>query len=113
MNNIKDINVSEPWFSLIQNGYKSIEGRLKKGTFASLKKKDIIRFKNNDKSFLCKIVNIVEYKTFEEYLSQEGLARTLPGTKTIHNGVQIYYQYYTKEQEKEFGILAIHIKLIK
>ena len=58
------------------------------------------------------ITKIIKYSTFEEYLSQEGLARTLPGIKTIKEGIDIYYKYYTPEQEKEFGILAIYIKLL-
>jgi ASC-1-like (ASCH) protein len=44
---------------------------------------------------------------------KEGLKRTLPNIKTLNEGVNIYYQYYSKEQEKEFGILAIYIKVKK
>ena len=75
-------------------------------------KDDIIKFKNNDSFFMAKIIKIIKYSTFEEYLSQEGLARTLPGIKTIKEGIDIYYKYYTPEQEKEFGILAIYVKLL-
>ncbi len=109
---MKEINVSEPWFSLIKNKKKKIEGRLNKGTFATLKKGDIIKFTNNDKSFNVKIRKIVKYNTFEEYLSQEGLKRTLPNIKTIEEGCDIYYKYYTKEQEREYKILAIYVKVI-
>jgi ASC-1-like (ASCH) protein len=110
---MKEINVSEPWFSYIINKKKKIEGRLNKGVFATLKKGDIIKFTNNDKSVIVKIKKIVKYNTFEEYLSQEGLKRTLPNIKTIKDGCDIYYKYYTKDQEKEFKILAIYIKLKK
>ena len=61
---------------------------------------------------MVKIKKINKYDTFEDYLSQEGLKRTLPGTKTINDGIDIYHKFYTKEQEKEFGILAISIKII-
>jgi len=111
MNDIKEINVSEPWFSFIKNKKKRIEGRLNKGTFSQLKKGDIIKFRNKDDSFIAKIRKIVKYKTFEEYLMKEGLKRTLPTVKTINEGVNIYYQYYSKDQEKEYGILAIYIKV--
>jgi ASC-1-like (ASCH) protein len=67
---------------------------------------------NNDKSFNVKIKKIVKYNSFEEYLSQEGLKRTLPGIKIIKEGCDIYYKYYTKEQEREFKILAIYVKVI-
>ncbi len=109
---MKEINVSEPWFSYIQNNKKKIEGRLNKGLFATLKKNEIIKFVNNTKSVIVKIKKIVKYNTFKEYLSQEGLKRTLPNIKTIDEGCDIYYKYYTKDQEKEFKILAIYIEII-
>ena len=49
---------------------------------------------------------------FEEYLSMEGLRKTLPLVKTIKEGCNIYYQYYTREQEQQYGILAIYVKKI-
>jgi ASC-1-like (ASCH) protein len=113
---MKEINVSEPWFSLMKNKKKKIEGRLNKGTFAELQKGEIIKFVNNNSSFKAKIKKIVHYNSFEEYLSQEGLKRTLPKKPkvlSIEEGCNIYYKYYTKEQEKEFKILAIYIKVIK
>jgi ASC-1-like (ASCH) protein len=113
---MKEINVSEPWFSLMKNKKKKIEGRLNKGTFAELKKGEIVKFVNNNNSFKAKIKKIVKYNTFEDYLSQEGLKRTLPNKPkviSIDEGCDIYYKYYTKEQEKEYKILAIYIKVIK
>uniref|UniRef100_A0A6C0EA10 ASCH domain-containing protein n=1 Tax=viral metagenome TaxID=1070528 RepID=A0A6C0EA10_9ZZZZ len=112
MTDVKTINVSEPWFSFIKKGRKKIEGRLNKGSFANLKVGEKIKFVNKDESCLVKIINIVKYDTFKDYLMLEGLKRTLPNVKTLDEGVNVYYQYYTKEQEKEFGILAIYIKLI-
>lgn len=109
----KVINVSEPWFNYICTNKKTIEGRLNKGNFSLLKKDDIIYFKNNNKECKCKIKKIVKYNTFKEYLSQEGLKRTLPNVKTIKEGLNIYYKYYTFEDELKYGILAIYIKVIQ
>ena len=50
--------------------------------------------------------------TRKSFVEMEGLKRTLPGIKTIEQGKEIYYTYYTQEQEKEFGILAIEVKKI-
>jgi ASC-1-like (ASCH) protein len=117
---MKEINVSEPWFSYIKKKKKTVEGRLNKGTFAELKKGDIVKFVNNTnnnmESFIVRIRKIIKYDSFEEYLINEGLKRTLPGMNrdsTIKDGTNIYYKYYTKEQEKKFGVLAIYIKIKK
>ena len=40
----------------------------------------------------------------------EGLKRTLPGFNSINDGVNIYYSFYSKEQENMYGVLAIEIK---
>ena len=110
------INVSEPWFTYIKRGKKRIEGRLNKGPFATLKKNNIIKFKNSTDDYVyCKCLKIVHYDTFEQYLSKEGLLRTLldPTINTIEQGVSIYRQYYSEDAERQFKIIAIYIKKIK
>ncbi len=108
-------HLSEPWFSLIKLGLKKCEGRLKKGDFAIIKKGDYIKFENNDfghRSFRVKITSIHNYKTFEEYLTNETLEKCLPGIDTIEQGVGIYHKYYTKEDEDKYKIVAIRVKVV-
>lgn len=109
-------NVSEPWFSLIKLGIKSVEGRLNKGDFKDLRINDIIIWTNNDlgfyQEFKTKIIGKKNYDTFENYLLNEGLDKCLPGIKNIEDGLKVYFKYYTKQQEKEFGILALELQKI-
>jgi len=58
---MEEISVSEPWFSYICSGKKRIEGRLNKGKFSSLNKKQVIKIieENTNKSCIVKILNIV------------------------------------------------------
>lgn len=107
-----EVSVNKIWFDFINQKRKTVEGRLNKGKFKEFKKDDIIYFKNDDRKIKVLIKNISSYKTFQEYLEMEGLKRTLPGIKTIEQGKEVYYTYYTQEQEKEFGILAIEVKKI-
>jgi len=112
-----EINIDERWFNLIKHKFKKVEGRLNKGVFNKFKKGDTIIFvtKKGDKEekLKTKIVRITEYDTFTDYLINEGLRHTLPGIKTLDEGLAVYYKYYTKEQEKEFKILAIKIKILE
>lgn len=62
--------------------------------------------------FSVKIIKITKYNTFENYLRGKTLKKTLPGIKTIKDGLQIYYQYYSKEDEKKFKIIAIDVEVI-
>jgi ASC-1-like (ASCH) protein len=43
---------------------------------------------------------------------QEVLRTTLPNIKTIDDVIAIYRQFYSEEKDREYGVLAIKIKLI-
>ncbi len=123
-----EVNVSQPWLGHILKGRKTIEGRLNKGKFADLRVGSIVIFSgplssrtsatrtpanSSSNRKVAVITRIDKYSTFQEYLSQSGLDRTLPGVATIDDGVAIYRQFYTPDMEKQYGILAIHFLLAK
>jgi ASC-1-like (ASCH) protein len=101
-----NINISEPWFSYILNGQKTIEGRLRKGKFAELKPGDKITINNQ----LSKTVKkITRYDSFLNMILLEGIDKVLPGIDTVDEGVQVYRQIYTKEMEETYSVIAIEI----
>ena len=113
--------IQEPWFSLIQNNVKVVEGRLNKGDFAKFKKGDVIQWTNDmngrKRYIFTNIIDIKKYKTFEEMLQIENLHKVLPvpgiGINNIDDGVKVYRQWYTPELEQQFGVIAIHIRVIR
>ncbi len=112
-------SILEPWFSLILLGLKTVEGRRNKGKFKEMKVGDIIQWNNfnfKPRSVLTRVTGKVEYPTFKEYLETEGLDKCLPGMEKlgseklgIEHGLSIYYKYFTKEDEKKFGVVAIRM----
>lgn len=109
-------NLSEPWFTLISLGLKTVEGRKNKGRFREMKQGDIIQWVNQDfapRSVLTEVTGKAEYSTFEEYLETEGLEKCLPGINNLETGLSVYYKYFSKEEEIEFGVVAIRLKLIE
>lgn len=109
-------HVSEPWFSLISLGLKTVEGRKNKGRFKEMQIGDIVKWINNDfpqqRSVITEIIGKAEYPTFKEYLETEGLEKCLPGATSIDFGLSVYYKYFTVEDEKEYGVVAIRLKKI-
>jgi ASC-1-like (ASCH) protein len=76
---------------------------------------DIIEFHNEDfleRKILTRVTGKAEYATFTEYLETEGLGKYLPGMPSLAHGLSVYYKYFTKEKEEEFGVVAICIELI-
>lgn len=110
---VHDLNVSDPWFSAISAGKKTVEGRLAKGKFVDIRVGDVLRISlnSNNNSYSTRVVqDIKKYDGFKQYLEQEGLARTLPGVGSIRDGVKIYREFYSPRTEKQFGVVALHLK---
>lgn len=103
-------NVSEPWFSLLKLKIKKVEGRLNKGDFSKMKVNDMIEFSNQELGFnrkcTLKIKDIHYYEDFKTYLNEEKLKNCLPGIQNIKQGVSIYHNFYSKNDENKYGICA-------
>jgi ASC-1-like (ASCH) protein len=112
-----ELTISEPWFSLIENGQKSVEGRLFKGIFTQFRVNDTIRFINKwngkEKSLTVKITKLTKYPNFGDLLFNEKLYKVLPGFPNIKCGIVLYDRLYSSFNEiKEHGTLAIEIKVV-
>jgi ASC-1-like (ASCH) protein len=105
---------SEPYFTFVQNGQKSIEGRLRAGMYAEVKPGDFIRVQSVDESagVVVEITAIREYASFADMLKAEALERVLPNVHTVDDGVAIYRSFYTEAQERACGVVALAFKRI-
>ena len=75
----------------------------------------IINKNNNDfapRSVMTRVTSKAEYQTFQEYLETEGLDKCLPGIKDIETGLSVYFKYFTKTDESEYGVIAIKLELV-
>lgn len=107
-----EMDIQEPWFSLIENGQKEVEGCLNRGKFQELLVNDTIRFIHKDKSFNVKITKITKYTNFGDLLFHEKLYRVLPGLPNIKCGILVYDKYYKFDEVKEFGTLALELSVM-
>ena len=105
-----EMGLQEEYLRLIKEGKKKIEGRLYDEKRRQIKPGDTIIFEGKLK---VKVKALRLYPSFREMLSEEGLGNVLPGIKTIEEGIQIYRQFYTEEEEKKHGVVAIEIEPIK
>lgn len=110
---IFNVNLKQCYFEQIKNGEKTIEGRLNKDKFAKFKIGDIITFKDeSDNQFDAKITNINIFNSFQSYLEKMTIEKCLPNVKTIEEGIEIYRQFYSIEDEQKYGIMAFTIEVI-
>ena len=106
-----NIDVQEPYYSYIISGKKTVEGRINKGKFAILNKGDIILLGKEEIQF--RVIKKTIYNTFEQMINSEGIENVIPDKKDVKDAINVYYTFYTRKQEKEFGVVAIKIKQLE
>jgi ASC-1-like (ASCH) protein len=100
------ITIKQPWFDLIKNGRKTVEGRLNSGLFSKLRIGDKIKWIHKKLIHETTIIFLHKYKSFKDMLEAETMEKTLPTINDISKGVAIYRQYYSEDKEKK-GVIAL------
>ena len=105
-------NLSNPHFDDIKNKKKTIEGRLGRGDWKDISPSDLIFFENSGELILCKVNNVYISKTFANLFEKFG-EKLLPGVKETEDAVNIYRDFFTKIEEKEYSVIGIEVELKK
>ena len=106
----------DPWFTYIKEGKKVVEGRLDSNKYKKLTINSYITLydaKDENDFIVVRIMDIVKYKSFRDMIETETLNKVLPDIDTIDDGVAVYRQFYSEKIEKDKGVIAIHIKVVK
>lgn len=114
---MKECTLKPEYIEYIQNGQKTVEGRINSGMFKNFKGGEHVRFFNaadplND--VVCEITGVATYADFESMLTAEGLKNCLPRALDIPAGVKVYHQIPGyEERAKQHGVVALRLKVIK
>ena len=105
------MKLSEPWYTFVKEGVKTVEGRIYDDKRKKLNVGDIIIFTNtegNGKLKQKKIIKLKVFKTFEKGIRYSKLKNILPIIKTYKDGVKIYRSIPGyKEGIKKYGFIVI------
>lgn len=104
-------NVQEPYKTFILNGQKIFEWRLNKWKFKEMQVWDILEFEETHEKLLIKSKK--NFSTFKEMIEFCSIEKIIPDAKTLDEAINVYYKFYTKEQEKEFWVIAIEMEIQK
>ena len=101
-------------YTRIKDGSKTIELRLNDEKRRLLKIKDLIEFTNREtlEKMLVEIINLHHYSNFDELYSHFNKLSMGYNEDEIANPKDME-KYYTKEEQKKYGVLGIEIKKIK
>lgn len=105
---------SEPYFSFLKNGQKTIEGRLRKGKYARIQPGDEIEVFNKDETDKINVVvkRVTNYPTIRAMLTAEAFIKILPDVTTVDQGIAVYRKFYPPEDEHQFGVVAIEVEKV-
>ena len=104
------IHCKDPWFSLIRQGIKTVEGRKNTHTYKRLQEGSLIDFTNGKESFIAVVTEVRQYPTLEAYLEDVTLEKALPGISCLEEALNVYHQWSSPEKINEYGFLGIFIK---
>ena len=112
--NLHNLKLQNKPFCSIKNGQKTVEMRLYDEKRKQIKTGDEIVFTNIETSetLKCKVLNISVFKNFAE-LYKNFDKTTLGYSKTEIANPEYMNIYYSKEEQKNFGVCAIEIEVLK
>ena len=103
------IDIQEPYKTFLLSWDKIIEWRLDKWKFNKMKIWDIIQVDD----FEFEIWRKQKYSSFKEMLEKEWIQNVLPDKTDIKDWLKnVYYKFYTPEDEKKYWVVAIELKKI-
>lgn len=106
----------------IRLGRKTIEGRLGKPKFLKITEGDVVRIREDiweggeiveslTSDVSIKITQVLYFESFSEMLETLDYKAVLPAALNVEDGLKIYRQFYSAEDEKEYGVVAMLFEL--
>jgi ASC-1-like (ASCH) protein len=108
--------IQAQFLDFIDQGFKTVEGRLGSDKYSLVKPGDIFEFvtvEDETRRLRCVVLQVFKYMSFQNMLESQGLKKCLPHIDSIDEGVKVYRSFpgYA-EGEKTYGAFAFHIKKI-
>lgn len=112
---IHEMKLRAKYFNLIKQGKKNYEVRLNDEKRKLINVGDVITFKKEselNESFNVVVKDLIYFNSFEKMANTLPLEKVGFETEMADEVVNTYHQFYTIENEKEYGVVAIKIELI-
>ncbi len=106
--------LKQQYLAQIASGQKTVEGRINTGVFKKFNAGDTVSFYSGSSKVSCQITKIETFNSFKAMLETCGVQKCLADVRSLETAVQIYDNIPGyREKASKFGVLAIHIALLK
>lgn len=112
---IHEMKLQPKYYDYILNGTKRIEIRLYDEKRSQIKIGDTIKFLKEpdlNESFNVKVTGLLRYNSFEEMFKDFDISILSDKSMTKKELINVLEEFYTKEKQKQYGVLGIRIELI-
>jgi len=120
---MEEIGINSELVEEIRKGNKYIEGRLGKPRFLKMQEGETLSVRSDlwqggkiiDSSPYAigiKITQILYFETFSEMMNAVDHKGAIPSAKTPEEAAKAYAQFYSAEDEKEYGVVALFFEPI-
>lgn len=118
-----EIGINSEILAQILDGRKTVEGRLAKGKFLTIKPGDIISIRediyhdgaikeSHNSAASLRVHDVKKFHTFKEMLKEYGYLSAIPSAKNLEDACEEYQLYYSPADEKAYGVLGISFNLL-
>lgn len=111
---IHEMKLQPEYYNFILNGTKRIEIRLNDEKRRKIKVGDTIKFLKEpelQESFEVKVIDLYKYNSFKDMFKDFDISLLADKSMTKEELIKVLEQFYTKEKQKEYGVLGIRIEI--
>ncbi len=103
----------QPYLKFIQQGHKTVEGRINTGIMTGFRAGDRILCFDRKDQVLVEVVRVEKFTSFRDMLTAAGVSACLPEYSDMDKAVALYRSFpgYA-DKERRFGVLGIHIRVV-
>ena len=116
---MQQLGIQSEILQQIIDGRKTVEGRLGKDKFLTIKPGDTISIREDiykDGNIAASIedqaritIDAVEpYDSFEAMLRAVGYEKAIPSARSLEDALAQYRVYYSEADERQYGVIALH-----
>ena len=109
-----EMKIKGKYYDFILNGTKRIEVRLFDEKRQKIKIGDTIKFLKDplfEESFEAKVIGLLRYNSFEDLFKDFDISILADKSMTKEELINVLEQFYTKEEQKQYGVLGIRIEI--
>lgn len=118
-----EIGINSEILAQIRAKRKTVEGRLAKGKFLTIRPGDVISIREDiyrdgviiescSATLQLAITGVKKYDSFRAMLNDVGYSSAIPDAKNLDQACTTYGLYYSGEDEQRYGVLGISFKVI-